>query len=63
MDDAGRGPAFLVRFDARRDRRWAGVATHIQSGERTSFTGLREVVRIFRARLEGPAPPEHRMEE
>jgi hypothetical protein len=63
MDDAERGPAFLVRFEGRADRTCAGVATHIQSGERVAFTGLREVVRIFRSRCEGATPPDRRNTE
>lgn len=53
MEQPARGPAFLIRFDDARDKgRPAGVATHVQSGERWAFAGLGELTRLLRDQLE-----------
>ena len=47
------GPAFLIRFSVTADLEGeAGVATHVQSGERIEFARLTDLERFIRERLD-----------
>ena len=46
------GPAFLIRINSTADLEGeAGVATHVQSGERVEFASLADLERFIRERL------------
>jgi hypothetical protein len=52
MEQRSGGPAFLIRFSATADLEGeAGVATHVQTGERFEFDRLSDLERFLRERL------------